>query len=118
MLIGFFFSRFSINNSVLLKMHALPGILLSFTKYTLHRCSFAGIVEHIKDVVKDINVKNTMDIKSEMPPDTAFLSKYRKLHVLSSFLFVSEHLRRESVFFSSIDESGNKSRVASVTSLR
>lgn len=62
---------------------------------------FCGIDEHIMDI-KDINVKNTLDVKSEAPTDTAFLSKYRKLPILLSSPFVCERLRTECLFFPSL----------------
>lgn len=50
--------------------------------------------------MEDINVKNTRNVKSEAPPDTAFLSKYRKLPFLLSSSFMLEHLRTgASLFF-------------------
>lgn len=58
-----------------------------------------GIDEHTKDIVKDINVKNTRNVKSEAPPDTAFLSEYRKLPFLSSSPFILERLCTRGAFF-------------------
>lgn len=105
---GFFFSQiFNKRFHSFKDTRVVSGIILSLARYTCRRCSFAGIDERIKDTIKDINVKNTPDVKSEARPDTAFLSKYRKLPTLSSSprpLCTRVYARK--VFFSPLSPGG------------